>query len=89
MFYTLTFFLKNSFYQRLCGFGSRSVKAFKIILQIMRKKKKKNNLIPSAISSAFATKMNKGQTTGARMECCDGMFLNMFIKMKLLNRQET
>lgn len=66
-----------------------TVKALKIILQIMRKKKKKKNLIPSAVSSIFATKINKGQTTGARMECCDGMFLNMFIKMKLLNRQET
>lgn len=60
-----------------------------MILQIMRKKKKKKNLIPSAVSGAFAAKINNGQTTGAGMECCDGMFLNMFIKMKLLNRQET
>lgn len=66
-----------------------SVKAFKIILQIIRKKKKKKTLIPSAVSTIFATKINKGQTTGACMECCDGMFLNMFIKMKLPNRQET
>lgn len=51
-----------------------SVKAFKIILQIMRKKKKKNNLIPSAVSSILATKINKGQTTGARMECWWNVF---------------